>query len=196
MQTWSRDTGKHWDVLADGRRLPLPSSQAWVRAQGVVCHHFLMVNTGYLREATTASHCMAKRILSSPIRREGIYHFCRPLAGQREPLYQSVQRHTGRYPEPESNRAHGKQKWRELGIFRKRAKQNFLMVLLQILTPCIFSCPQIPSEKLALWGTTTYQAAVSHEQRGLRTNLLLRGLGVVQCSGACLACIRPCTTKS
>lgn len=110
---------------------------------------------------------MAKRILSNPIRREGIYHFCRPLAGQREPLCQSVQRHTGRYPEPESNRAHGKQKWRKLGIFRKRAKQNFLMVLLQIFTPCIFSCPQIPSEKLALWGTTTYQAAVSHEQRGL-----------------------------
>ena len=72
----------------------------------------------------------AQRILSSPIRREGLYHFYRPLAGQRETLCQSGQRQTGRYPEPERNRAHGKQKWRELGTVRKCAEQNFLMVLL------------------------------------------------------------------
>lgn len=156
IQTWSRDTGRRWDVLADGRRLSQPSSQAWVRAQGVVCHHFLNGQHRLPKRSNNSlTLYMAKRILSSPIRKEGIYHFCRPLAGQREPLYQSIQRHMGRYPELESNRAHGKQKWRELGIFRKCAEQNFLMVLLQILTPCIFSCPQIPSEKLAIWGTTT-----------------------------------------
>lgn len=136
------------------------------------------------RSSNSLTLYTAERILNSPIRREGICHFCRSLAGQREPLCQSGQRQTGRHPEPERNRAHGKQKWRELGTFRKCAEQNFLMVLLQTLTPSVFSCLQIPSEKLALWGTPTYQVAVSPERRILRTNLFLRGLGVVQCSGA------------
>lgn len=82
------------------------------------------------RSSNSLTLYTAQRILSSPIRREGIYHFYRPLAGQREPLCQSGQRQTGRYPKPERNRAHGKQKWRELGTVRKCAEQNFLTVLL------------------------------------------------------------------